>query len=137
MTSSLSGKTTQVSHTRFSRNNFLCLQARTQVPLRKRYPILFFLVVSRNIRRRRSPRDYKPWMSTVRHPNRNRIMVPKNIGGDVALLVRDVNHVELTGKIRNRTWVRTGHTWAHRRSRNTMGYQTVIKAEALKPHPLR
>jgi len=50
-------------------------------------------------------------------------MVDRNIGGDVSLLLKDVRHVEVTGRNREPTWARPGDRDAARRSRNTMGYQ--------------
>jgi len=60
-------------------------------------------------------------------PHKNRIWInsimSQDIGADVSHLVKDVQHVEKTGRRRPRTWARAGDREAARTSRNTMGYQ--------------
>ena len=50
-------------------------------------------------------------------------MVSRNLGGDVSLMVKDIRHVEKTGRRRDRTWALDGDREGMRRSQNTMGYQ--------------
>jgi hypothetical protein len=64
-------------------------------------------------------------------------MITRNIGGDVGLLVKDVRHVETTGRNRETTWPRHGDRDAARRERNTKGYQVqsdIPSASYNAPH---
>jgi hypothetical protein len=63
--------------------------------------------------------------SQIQHKNPIWIasMASRNIGGDTSLLVKDIRHVEITGRQREPTWAKPGDRKAVRRSRNTMGYQ--------------
>ncbi|KAI0054906.1 hypothetical protein BV25DRAFT_1816378 [Artomyces pyxidatus] len=71
-------------------------------------------------------RDQLPY----RNPIWLRSLAHRKVGEDVAHLVRDIRHVETTGRTRDTTWPRAGDAESQRRSRNTMGYQIRARPAA-------